>query len=136
MPFNTSVVLASLTLGIVLPAPCSRADESPELPPAAHQSGVTYAADISPMFERSCIDCHGAEKQKAKLRLDTLEFTLQGAGDEKVVVPGESAKSELVLAVAHATKDEDKWMPKGRNAKKLTADEIGLIRAWIDQGAK
>jgi len=43
-----------------------------KIPPASDKTGVTYAADIKPIFEKSCVKCHGAEKQKGKLRLDTL----------------------------------------------------------------
>ena len=42
----------------------------------------------------------------------------------------------LRLAVAHIGDAPDNFMPKGKNAKMLTPDQIGLIRAWIDQGAK
>jgi uncharacterized membrane protein len=131
-----TAALAALTLaGSALNG---RADES-KLPPAASKTGVTFAADIKPIFEKSCVKCHGDEKPKAGLKLTSLEATLKGTKEGKVLEPGNSAKSELVLAVAYATKDEDHWMPpKGNKAKiaPLTKEEIGLIRAWIDQGAK
>jgi mono/diheme cytochrome c family protein len=107
-----------------------------DLPPAATKTGVTYATDIKPIFDASCAKCHTSDKKpKAGLALDTLEGTLKGSKDGPVVTPGNSAKSDLVLAVAHAG-DPDDFMPKGRDAKPLTADQISLIRAWIDQGAK
>ena len=109
-----------------------------KLPPASDKKGVTYAADIKPIFEKSCIKCHGAEKQKGKLRLDSLEAVLKGGQDGKVVEPGASAKSMLVHNVAHIG-DEDDYMPPPDNKDKippLTKEQIGLIRAWIDQGAK
>ena len=113
-----------------------RADEAPKLPPAADKQGVTFATDIRPLFERSCFKCHGEKKQKGKLRLDSLESVLKGADGEAVVVPGNSAKSKLVAAVAHTAKDEDEWMPPPDKAPQLTPEEVGLVRAWIDQGAK
>ena len=109
-----------------------------KLPPASTKAGVTYAADIKPIFEKSCLKCHGAEKQKGKLRLDSLEAVLKGSEDGKVVVPGKSAESVLIHNVAHVG-DEDDYMPPPDNKDKippLTKDQIGLIRAWIDQGAK
>lgn len=109
-----------------------------ELPPASDKKDVTFAADIQPIFEKSCINCHGAEKQKAKLRLDSLEATLKGGEDGKVIEVGNSAKSSLVLSVAHVG-DPDHFMPKAPKGKKvepLTAEQVGLIRAWIDRGAK
>ena len=109
-----------------------------ELPPVAVKKGVTYVADIKPIFEKNCLDCHGPDKQKADLRLDSLEAVLKGSEDGKVVNPGNSAESQLVLSVAHLG-DKDLYMPKapkGKTPVPLTVEEIGLIRAWIDQGAK
>ena len=109
-----------------------------KIPPASDKKGVTYEADIKPIFEKSCVKCHGAEKQKGKLRLDSLAATLKGGEDGKVVEVGDSAKSMLVHNVAHVG-DEDMFMPPPDNKDKiqpLTKEQIGLIRAWIDQGAK
>lgn len=109
-----------------------------KLPPASTQKGVTYAKDIKPLFEKSCVKCHGAEKPKAKLRLDNLEGALKGSADNKVIEPGNSAKSMLVHSVAQLG-EEDYWMPPVDNKAKippLTKEQVGLIRAWIDQGAK
>jgi mono/diheme cytochrome c family protein len=109
-----------------------------KIPPASDKTGVTYATDIKPIFDTSCIKCHGAEKPKARLRLDGLAAALKGGEDGKVVLPGDSAGSMLVQCVAHAGKP-DGFMPPPRNKANippLTKEQIGLIRAWIDQGAK
>jgi len=109
-----------------------------KLPPASDKTGVTYATDIKPIFAKSCVNCHGQEKQKGKLRLDSLEAVLKGGEDGKVVEPGKSAESMLVHNVAQIG-DEDLFMPPPDNKAKippLTKEQIGLIRAWIDQGAK
>ena len=109
-----------------------------KLPPAADKKGVTYDADIKPIFEKSCIKCHGPEKQKGKLRLDSLTATLKGGEDGKVVEPGNSANSMLVHNIAHIGNEDDFMPPPDNKAKipPLTKEQIGLIRAWIDQGAK
>ena len=112
--------------------------DTSKLPAASSATGVTYAKDIKPIFAKSCMKCHGAEKQKAKLRLDSLEAALKGSENGKVVLPGDSAGSVLVHNVAHIG-DEDDYMPPPDNKDKippLTPEQIGLIRAWIDQGAK
>jgi hypothetical protein len=109
-----------------------------KLPPASGKTGVTYAADIKPILEKSCTKCHDGEKPKARLRLDSLEGALKGGEDGKVVLPGNSAGSMLVHNIAHAG-DPDDYMPPPRNKhgiQALTREQIGLIRAWIDQGAK
>lgn len=105
-----------------------------KLPPAAKQTGVTFDKDIKPIFEKSCFKCHGPEKHKGDLRLDSLEAALKGGENAPNIVKGESAKSSLVHSVARL--DEDAAMPPDGKGDPLTKDQIGLIRAWIDQGAK
>jgi mono/diheme cytochrome c family protein len=109
-----------------------------KLPPAATKANVTFANDIKPIFETACVKCHGNEKPKAGLKLTSLETTLKGTKDGKVVEPGDSTKSSLVLSVAQIG-EEDTWMPPKNNKAKiapLTTEQVGLIRAWVDQGAK
>ena len=109
-----------------------------KIPPASDKTGVTYATDIKPILDKSCTKCHDGEKPKAKLRLDSLEGVLKGGEDGKVVQPGNGAGSMLVHNIAHAG-DPDDYMPPPRNKAgigPLTKEQIGLIRAWIDQGAK
>ena len=109
-----------------------------KLPPPASKAGVTFAGDIQPMFEKSCVECHGAKRAKGKLRLDSREGVLKGSEDGKVVNPGNSAGSVLVHNVAHAG-DPDNYMPPPKNKAgigPLTPEQVGVIRAWIDQGAK
>src|SRR5574340_643548 len=57
-----------------------------KLPPAATKQGVTYAADIKPVFDAACTKCHGEQKPKGHLRLDSLEGALKGGEDGKVVL--------------------------------------------------
>jgi len=135
---NGKAVFAGLGLAaIAISAPAKDVDVS-KLPPASSQKDVTYAKDIKPIFDKSCVKCHGAEKPKAKLRLDSLAGALKGSADNKVIEAGNSAKSILVHNIARIGED-DTWMPPPDNKAKipaLTKDEVGLIRAWIDQGAK
>jgi hypothetical protein len=133
---------AALTLGLLSASSAEKEKKSSidasKLPPASDKKGVTFASDIKPIFDKSCVKCHGAEKQKGKLRLDSLEAALKGGQDGKVVEAGNSAGSILVANVAHLG-DEDEFMPPPDNKDKippLTKEQIGLIRAWIDQGAK
>src|SRR2546425_3750777 len=71
-----------------------------KLPPPADKKGVTYAKDIRPIIEASCFRCHGEERQKGDLRLDSLESVHKGGEDGKVIVPGKSKESLLLIAVA------------------------------------
>jgi len=131
-------------LTIILTAVCALAlsavaQDAKPLPPAATKTGVTYDGDIKAFLDTSCVHCHSGDKPKARLKLDTLDGILKGSRNGKVVTVGDSAKSVLVQAAAHTTDDQDEWMPPAKAASKypnLTDDQIGLLRAWIDQGAK
>ena len=105
-----------------------------KLPPAAKQTGVTFAKDILPIFKESCTKCHGEMKHKGGLRLDTLEATLKGGENAPNVIKGDSAKSTLVQSVARL--DPDAAMPPDGKGDPLSKEQIALVRAWIDQGAK
>ena len=143
---KSTKLLLALALTVSLGFAVVRADDDDDapskpamLPPASTKMGVTYDADIKPIFQANCLKCHnsqGPKKPKAGLALDTREGVMKGSRDGAVITVGDSAHSDLVLAVAHIGDDSDNFMPKGRNAKMLTPDQIGLIRAWIDQGAK
>src|SRR5688572_14342066 len=109
-----------------------------KLPPAAKKDGLTFDKDIKPMIENSCLKCHGAEKPKSKYRVDSREAFIKGGdSEEAAVVPGKSEKSPVVLYVADLV--EDMEMPptdKRDKYPKMTNEQIGLLRAWIDQVAK
>jgi len=112
--------------------------DASKLPPATSVAGVTYEKDIKAIFDKSCTRCHKGEKPKGKLNLETLDGILKGGKEGIVIKPGKSGESPLVYAVAHIG-DEDDFMPPPHNKANigpLTPEQIGLIRAWIDQGAK
>jgi uncharacterized membrane protein len=132
----TAVALTA-TLGLAITAAAQ--DAAATLSPASTKQGVTYATDIKTILDASCAKCHSGDKPKARLKLDSLEDALKGGKDGKVITPGDSANSFVVKSVAHLTADHDTWMPPLNNRagiKPLTPEQIGLIRAWIDQGAK
>lgn len=137
MKMTATTKLTTLTLiavsGLALTAAAA------DLPPASTKTGVTYATDIKPILDTSCVKCHSGEKPKARLKLDTLDGVLKGSKDGKIVTAGDSANSFIVKSIAHTTDDHDSWMPPLHNKANigpLTPEQIGLIRAWIDQGAK
>jgi mono/diheme cytochrome c family protein len=131
---KATVILPLLT-AISAAVSLSAADvDVSKLPPAATKTGLTFDKDIKPIFEKSCVKCHGAEKQKGKLRLDSLEASLKGGENGESIVKGNSAKSPLVHTIARL--DPDSAMPPDGKGDPLTKEQIGVIRAWIDQGAK
>jgi Planctomycete cytochrome C len=112
--------------------------DASKLPPPASKPDVTYAADIKPIFDHSCVKCHGEHKPKGHLRLDSLVGVLKGGEDGKVVVPGKSDQSVIMANIAHLG-DPDDYMPPPKNKagiRPLTTAQISLMRAWIEQGAR
>jgi uncharacterized membrane protein len=105
-----------------------------ELPSSANHT-VDFARDVRPILQERCFGCHGAEKQKSGYRLDSRDAAIKGgdSGDAAIVV-GKSADSPLIQFVAGL--DADKLMPPKKSDKtRLTAEEVGVLRAWIDHGA-
>jgi mono/diheme cytochrome c family protein len=210
MKLFTVVFLASVAAGFSSNA---AAVDWSKLPAAAKTENVTFEKDILPLFKESCVRCHGAERPRAQLRLDTLEGALKGTKRGSIVTVGDSANSLLVKSIsqldpesamppkarvrrpggpqgtntpAYAQRlesivrpagtnapamkergegheggdgttprrerregEERGFVPQGTNApgqqrprnfgppaKPLTAEQVGLVRAWIDQGAK
>lgn len=99
------------------------------VPAAARQ--VDFIKDIQPIFAERCVGCHGPKKQEAEFRLDAKEIALKGGELGPAIVPGKSAESLLIRLVAEV--EPGKFMPK--KGERLNAEQIGLLRAWIDQGA-
>ncbi len=100
-------------------------------PPAATK--IDFARDIKPIFEQSCLRCHGPEKPKGRYRLDNREDALKGGENGADILPGDGAKSPLVHFAAGLV--EDMEMPPKGKGEPLTLAQVGLLRAWIDQGA-
>ena len=92
-----------------------------------------FQRDIAPIFERSCVKCHGPEKRKGGLRLDAKRYAMKGGESGPIaVVPGDAQKS-LVYTMAGKPPDyEDVMPPKG---KLLALSEIETLKRWIEQGA-
>src|SRR5882757_10787114 len=106
-------------------------EQAAQLPPSASHR-VDFSKEIKPIFEASCIKCHGRGREKGSFRLDNRETLLKGGDSGAAVTPGKSAESLLIELVQGF--DPDNVMPK--KGSRLTAQQIGLLRAWIDQGVK
>jgi hypothetical protein len=100
-------------------------------PPACGAAGVDLENDIKPLLRERCVSCHGPVQQEGALRLDAGVLILQG-GSQRVVEAGRSADSELIRRV-QSQEDGDRMPPTGAP---LTAEQIDLLRRWIDEGAK
>lgn len=94
------------------------------------QEKVDFAKEILPILEDRCIKCHGPEKQKGKLRLDTREFAIK-----HVIIPGDADESELVERIILPADDEDVMPPEGKGDR-LSEKEVALVKRWINEGAE
>ncbi|MEC5129296.1 PSD1 and planctomycete cytochrome C domain-containing protein [Verrucomicrobiales bacterium BCK34] len=96
-------------------------------------SAVDYVKDIAPIFEESCIDCHGPDKEKSGLRLDQRALMLKG-GDTGIatIVPGDWEGSYLMEVVTHL--DEEMAMPP--EGDPLSKEQIKLLEEWVNAGAE
>src|ERR1051325_9271854 len=114
-------------LACVCPSPANAA-QSPALPPPASKK-IDFAKDIQPIFAERCYNCHGPNKHEAEFRLDSKDIALKGGELGPAIVPGKSGESLLVQAVGGLK--PDLIMP--RKGERLSSEQVGLLRAWIDQ---
>src|SRR5689334_6292411 len=109
----------------------SAANAPAVLPPALART-IDFQREVRPLLEAKCFQCHGPEKQRSGFRLDSREAALKtGDAHAPNIRPGNSAESPLIQLVA-GTFPDLKMPEKG---DPLTPEQVGLLRAWIDQGA-
>jgi hypothetical protein len=117
-------------VGVAALTPPAAAAE-PDGTPAAK---LDFAAQVQPIFVEHCYRCHGPDKQESGLRLDVREQALKGGESGPLFEPGKRGESELWRRVV-ASDDDTRMPPPGEQAKPLSAAEVNLLAAWIDQGA-
>jgi formylglycine-generating enzyme required for sulfatase activity len=100
--------------------------------PARAADKVDFEHQIKPILELDCVRCHGAEKPKGGLRLDTKSGALQGGDNGTALVPGKPDQSPLYTSTIVPVDDDKHMPPKGDPLKK---DQTDLLRVWIEQGA-
>ena len=102
-----------------------------DLPPAALRS-VDFVKDVQPILHTACLKCHGPLRQEGEYRLDVRHVALKGgASYAPNIIPFDSASSPLIQFVA----GESDGMQMPSKGKRLSDEQIGILRAWIDQGA-
>ena len=98
----------------------------------AISSPPSYAKHIKPLFARYCLECHNGEEPKGGLNLETYKSLSEGGDNGAILTPGKADASRIVRLVEH--KDKPFMPPK--KAKQPRPEEVALLRAWIDAGAK
>ncbi|MFN3652789.1 MAG: PSD1 and planctomycete cytochrome C domain-containing protein [Armatimonadota bacterium] len=124
-----AITLAGACAGLA--APGSEGVDLSRIPPAAARK-VDFVRDIRPILNAKCVACHGPAKLMGGLRLHNRADALAGGDSGAAIVPGKGAESRLVHYVAGAV--DGKLMPPA--GERLSAEQVGLLRAWIDQGAE
>jgi len=97
---------------------------------------VDFQKEILPLFKKSCTACHNQTDAKGDLVLESPKTILVGGESGPAVVPGKSGESLLLKLAAHQAKPTMPPKNNKANAPDLKPDELGLIKLWIDQGAK
>ena len=91
-----------------------------------------FTREIEPILIKRCSECHGPDKQKSGLRLDSLAAATHPAkSGKRAVVPGKPEESELLKRVTST--DPDEVMPS--KGTPLTSAEVATLRQWIAAGA-
>ena len=98
---------------------------------------VDFEREVYPLLKEACFKCHGSEKQKGKYRCDTKSGAFKDTDAGPTIVPGRSEQSALIHLVCGLI--DEMLMPppsdKPGESEKLTEEQVGILRAWIDQGA-
>ncbi|MEO5681226.1 MAG: c-type cytochrome domain-containing protein [Chitinophagaceae bacterium] len=97
------------------------------------QEAVAYTDIIQPLLQSKCYSCHGANKQKGKLRMDQTDLLLKGGKDGIIIEPGKAAVSEMIKRILLEKADEHHMPPKEK--PQLSEKEIALLHWWIASGA-
>ena len=116
-------VLLPALLTLLLPGPPCAAEEREAA------ALVSFEQRIRPLLIERCHKCHGASKQRSKLRLDSLHAVLRGGESGPAIVPGSPEESRLIHAVQYRGK------PKMPPKKKLSDREIADLVSWVKMGA-
>ena len=134
--FSSSVV-GSVFLGLVLNSVIFAADEKPiAIEEIKRDDAVDFEKEILPIFRRNCLACHNSTEAESDLVLETPASILKGGSEGPSAVAGKGGESLLLKLAA---RQQESFMPPDDNtvgAKSLSPQELGLIKLWIDQGAK
>ncbi len=106
-------------------------DDAAVLPPSVNRP-VDFVKDVQPILRERCFECHAQGNEEGGLNLGVKRLAMAGGKSGPAIVPKNSAASRLIQMVA-AIRKEEVMPPEGQ---RLTAEQVGILRAWIDQGAE
>jgi uncharacterized membrane protein/mono/diheme cytochrome c family protein len=97
------------------------------------QEAILYADIVQPILQQRCYGCHGASKQKGKLRMDQPDLLIKGGKDGPIIEPGKADASEMIKRILLEKTDEHHMPPKEK--PQLSSREIAVLHWWIESGA-
>ncbi len=124
----TTRILLMLLAGIATMYAQGPSQKTP--PKKAKADAVNYYRDIEPILNANCVGCHQAAMAAGGLRLDAPESLLQGGASGPAVIPRKAQRSLLYTRLTDTT--AKRMPPVGM----VTEEQLALIRAWINLGAK
>ncbi|MEO6741437.1 MAG: c-type cytochrome domain-containing protein, partial [Chthoniobacteraceae bacterium] len=102
---------------------------------AACAGAVDFAHDIVPILREHCAACHTGDKKKGGLSMNSRSDLMAGGENGKAVVAGKSAES-MFIKVILSTDSEEQMPPPDAKQKRVPAEKVALLKAWIDDGVK
>lgn len=130
--------IGSILLGSPLFAQTTKTPPKPievKIPVRKDKGPVSYAKEVAEVLENKCAGCHGSALAESKLNMEEVAGMLKGGKHGPAIVPGKADSSLLFKMAAHQV--EPVMPPKDKPANKpLTSDELGVLKLWIDAGAK
>jgi mono/diheme cytochrome c family protein len=127
---SRSTNLATICIAVLATAVITRGAESIPDKSESDEGADLFLQQVLPMLSSRCVSCHGVDKQKGGLRLDSRPALLKGGETGPAVVPGNPATSLLVSAIRH-DHDELQMPPK----EKLTDKQVAAVVRWVELGA-
>ena len=130
------ICLAACALGLTAFADEPKPAAAIPIASISHKGAVDFEREVLPILRPNCLVCHNQTSAKAGLNLETPQTMLKGGESGPAIKPKQGSKSLLLQAAAHQT--DTPMPPKGNKsaAADLTPEQLGLIKLWIDQGAK
>lgn len=105
----------------------------PAAAPTALAEKQAFAHVVKTVLDNYCVSCHGPERAKAGLRLDSLEAVLKGGDNGPVIVAGKPAESILIQRTTLPPDDDDHMPPVGK--PQPGKDDLALLTWWVSAGA-
>jgi len=135
--FHRSLLAVAALCGL-LPTLSFADDAAQAIQPAEPALGreVDFSMDVFPMLQAKCIACHNRKTAESDLVLESVEAIMKGCGSGVVVVAGKPDESLLYKAAARSEEPHMPPLPNTVAAKALTPQELGLLKKWIEEGAK